>query len=190
MRIGSDAGVSVQIYRKSEIQQMGMGGLLAVNKGSTEQPTFTVMEYKPSKAVNKKPIVLVGKGVVYDSGGLSLKPSEYMDDMKCDMAGAAVVMNTISIASKIELPLHIIALIPSTDNRLSAESYAPGDIITMHNGKTVEVRYRCRRAFNSCGCIELLKTVVTRIDIEYCNPHRGSRTSDRLACCSSYGKCI
>jgi len=97
------------------------------------------MEYKPSKPVNKKPIVLVGKGVVYDSGGLSLKPSESMDDMKCDMAGAAVVMNTISVAAKIELPLHIIALIPSTDNRLSAESYAPGDIITMHNGKTVEV---------------------------------------------------
>jgi len=139
MRIGSEAGVSVQVYRKSEIQQMGMGGLLAVNKGSTEQPTFTVMEYKPSKPVNKKPIVLVGKGVVYDSGGLSLKPSESMDDMKCDMAGAAVVMNTISVAAKIELPLHIIALIPSTDNRLSAESYAPGDIITMHNGKTVEV---------------------------------------------------
>jgi leucyl aminopeptidase len=139
MRIGSENSVSVQVFRKTEIQQMGMGGLLAVNKGSIEPPTFTVMEYKPENAVNEKPIVLVGKGVVYDSGGLSLKPTESMDDMKCDMAGAAVAMNVIATVARLEMPLHVIALIPSTDNRLSAESYAPGDIIKMHDGKTVEV---------------------------------------------------
>lgn len=139
MRIGSEYGVTVQIYRKSEIQQMNMGGILAVNQGSSEPPTFTVMEYKPPKHDNKKPIVLVGKGVVYDSGGLSLKPTEYMDDMKCDMAGAAVAINVIATAARTMIPLHIISLIPATDNRLSAESYSPGDIIKMHNGKTVEV---------------------------------------------------
>jgi leucyl aminopeptidase len=139
MRIGSEYGLSVQVFRKAEIQQMGMGGLLSVNKGSIEPPTFTVMEHKPQNAVNEKPIVLVGKGVVYDSGGLSLKPTESMDDMKCDMAGAAVVMNVLATLARIEMPLHVIALIPSTDNRLSADSYSPGDIIKMYDGKTVEI---------------------------------------------------
>ena len=117
-----------------------MGGLLSVNKGSIDPPTFTIIEYKPKKASNKKPIVLVGKGVVYDTGGLSLKPTAgSMDAMKSDMAGAAMMAGTIYAAAMMELPVHLIGLIPATDNRPGLNAYAPGDIITMFDGTTVEV---------------------------------------------------
>jgi leucyl aminopeptidase len=98
------------------------------------------MEYAPKNAVNKKPIVLVGKGVVYDTGGLSLKPtSNSMDYMKCDMAGAATMLGTIYYAAQTKLPLHLIGLVPATDNRPGGNAFAPGDVITMHNGLTVEM---------------------------------------------------
>jgi len=139
MKIGNEVGIHVQVLRKNEIQQLGMGGLLGVNQGSNEPPTFTIMEYKPKNSLNTKPIVLVGKGLVYDTGGYSLKPSDSMDDMKCDMAGAAAVMNTLRALARINYPLHIIGLIPSTDNRIGPNALSPGDIIKMHNGKTVEV---------------------------------------------------
>ena len=117
-----------------------MGGLLAVNKGSIEAPTFTIIEYKPQKFKNKKPIVLVGKGVVYDTGGLSLKPTAgSMDLMKSDMAGAACMAGTIYLASLMKLDLHLIGLIPATDNRPGLNAYTPGDVITMYDGTTVEV---------------------------------------------------
>jgi leucyl aminopeptidase len=91
-KMGKEAGFKVEVFNKAKISQLKMGGLLAVNAGSVDEPTFTVMEYKPKNAKNKKPYVLVGKGVVYDTGGLSLKPTpNSMDMMKCDMAGAAAV---------------------------------------------------------------------------------------------------
>ncbi len=119
---------------------MKMGGLLAVNQGSIEPPTFTDMEWKPKRAVNKKPFVLVGKGVVYDTGGLSLKPTlNSMDYMKCDMAGGAVVGSTLYAIAKAKLPVHIIGLVPATDNRPDGNAYTPGDVVTMYSGLTVEV---------------------------------------------------
>ncbi len=91
-KMGKEAGFSVSVLNKKKIVELGMGGLLAVNLGSVDPPTFTIMEWKSPKAKNKKPVVLVGKGVVYDTGGLSLKPTAHgMDFMKCDMAGAAAV---------------------------------------------------------------------------------------------------
>jgi len=91
-------------------------------------------------AKNKKPVVLVGKGIVYDTGGLSLKPTaNSMDFMKCDMGGAATVIGTMSAIAKAALPVHVVALIPSTDNRPGLNAYVPGDVITMYNGSTVEV---------------------------------------------------
>lgn len=138
--LGKEAGVKVEVFNKAKIESLKFGGLLAVNMGSQTPPTFTVMEYKPAKAVNKNPIVLVGKGVVYDTGGLSLKPTpNSMDYMKSDMGGAAVAACTIYGAAKMKLPLHIISLIPATDNRPGEKAYAPGDVIKMHNGMTVEV---------------------------------------------------
>ena len=133
-------GISVDVFQKSKIESLKMGGLLAVNKGSLDPPTFTKLEWKPKNAKNKKPIVLVGKGIVYDTGGLSLKPTKNsMDFMKSDMGGAAAMVATTYAAAKLNLPIHIITLIPATDNRPGGRAYAPGDVITMFNGKTVEV---------------------------------------------------
>jgi leucyl aminopeptidase len=137
---GDEAGFSVEVFHKQKIESLKMGGLLAVNKGSIDPPTFTVLEWKLENAINTKPIVLVGKGVVYDTGGLSLKPTpKSMDYMKCDMAGAAAVAATICATAYSKLPVYIIGLIPATDNRPDGNAYVPGDIITMHDGTTVEV---------------------------------------------------
>jgi leucyl aminopeptidase len=137
--MGQKAGFEVEVLHKKQIEALKMGGLLAVNQGSTEAPTFSVLEYKPAHAVNSKPYVLVGKGLVYDSGGLSLKPtSDSMDYMKCDMAGGATVAATIYAVALNKLPVHLIGLVPSTDNRIDANSYAPGDVLTMYDGTTVE----------------------------------------------------
>jgi len=134
------APLSVEIFHKAKIETLKMGGLLAVNKGSIDPPTFTVVEYKPKKPTNKKPIILVGKGVVYDTGGLSLKPTKgSMDSMKCDMGGAACVSGAIYAAALNKLNVHVIALIPATDNRPGGNAYAPGDVVTMYDGTTVEV---------------------------------------------------
>lgn len=132
--------VTAKILKKKDIEKEGMGGLLAVNRGSVEPPTFTILEYKHPKAKNKKPIVFVGKGVVYDTGGLSLKPTpDSMDYMKSDMGGSAVVTASFFAIAQAELPLHIVALVPSTDNRPGGNAYTPGDVITMYSGHTVEV---------------------------------------------------
>jgi leucyl aminopeptidase len=140
MSIGKEIGVSVQVLGKTQLESLKMGGLLAVNKGSIDPPTFTIMEYKPEKPLNKKPVVLVGKGVVYDTGGLSLKPTPgSMDSMKSDMAGAACVAGAVYLSAIQKLNVHVIALIPATDNRPGMNAYTPGDIITMFDGTTVEV---------------------------------------------------
>lgn len=134
------AGVKVEVFKKAKIESLKMGGLLAVNKGSIDPPTFTTLEWKPKQPLNAKPIILVGKGIVYDTGGLSLKPTaNSMDFMKSDMGGAAAMVGTTLAIAKLKLPLHIITLIPATDNRPGGNAYAPGDIITMFDGTTVEV---------------------------------------------------
>ena len=133
-------GFKVTILVKKEIKNLKMGGLLAVNQGSLDEPTFTIMEWKPKNAKNKRPIVLVGKGIVYDTGGLSLKPTkDSMDLMKVDMGGAGIVIGTMQAISANKLPVHVIGLAPATDNRPSGNAYAPGDVITMYDKTTVEV---------------------------------------------------
>ena len=137
---GEKNGIKVNIFNKKKIESLKMGGLLAVNKGSLDDPTFTIMEWKPTNAKNKQPIVLIGKGVVYDTGGLSLKPTaNSMDLMKIDMGGAGTVIGAINAIAANKLPIHIIALIPATDNRPSGNAYTPGDVITMYDGTKVEV---------------------------------------------------
>jgi leucyl aminopeptidase len=137
--MAKDAGIKIEVLNKKKIESLKMGGLLAVNKGSIDPPTFTIMEWKPDGHVNSKPVILVGKGVVYDTGGFNLKTGNYMENMKMDMAGAATVAGAIYAAAKARLPLHLIALIPATDNRVSGNAYVSGDVITMHDGTTVEV---------------------------------------------------
>jgi len=138
--MGKRAKIKVEVLDQIKLETLKMGGLLAVNKGSVDAATFSKMEWKPKNAKNKKPIVLVGKGVVYDTGGLSLKPTaNSMDIMKCDMGGAAAVSCAIYAIAKAKLPIHVVGLIPATDNRPGGNAYAPGDVITMFDGTTVEV---------------------------------------------------
>ncbi|WP_299760807.1 leucyl aminopeptidase [uncultured Pontibacter sp.] len=138
--LGDQAGFKTEVLDELQIQSLKMGGLLAVNQGSDEPATFNIIEWKPENAKNSKPYVLVGKGVVYDTGGLSLKPTpNSMDFMKSDMAGAAAVAGILYAVAKNKLPLHVIGLIPATDNRPGGQAVAPGDVITMFNGMTVEV---------------------------------------------------
>jgi leucyl aminopeptidase len=136
---GDYAGFDVEILNKGKIEALKMGGLLAVNKGSVDPPSFTIMEWKPAGHINKKPVVLVGKGIVYDTGGLNIKTGDSMSGMKSDMAGAAIVTGVLYTAARTNLPVHLVGLVPSTDNRPGGNAYTQGDIITMHNGKTVEV---------------------------------------------------
>lgn len=137
---GKEAGFKVEVFNKQKIAALKMGGLLAVNQGSLDPPTFTIMEWKPKSAVNSSPMVLVGKGIVYDTGGLSLKPTpNSMDQMKCDMGGAAAVIGAMYAVAAQNLPVHLVALVPATDNRPGGNAYAPGDVITMYDGQTVEV---------------------------------------------------
>ena len=138
--LGQRLGIDVTVLHKMQLESLKMGGILGVNKGSQDPPTFTIMEYKPANAVNEQPIVLVGKGIVFDTGGLSLKPTAgSMDMMKCDMAGSAAVLGAICSAAQQKLPLHVITLIPATDNRPGENAITPGDVLHMYQGKTVEV---------------------------------------------------
>ncbi len=138
--LGKKSGFRVEVFNKSKIKALKMGGLLGVNLGSPNPPTFNILEWKPKNAKNKKPFVLVGKGVVYDAGGLSLKPTpNSMDKMKCDMAGAAAVAGALHAIAQAKLAVHVVGLIPATENRPGGNAYVPGDVLTMHSGNTVEV---------------------------------------------------
>ncbi len=139
IEMGKEANFKVEVFDKKKIESLKMGGLLAVNRGSIDPPTFSILEYKPKKHQNNKPYVFVGKGVVYDTGGLNIKPGDSMLDMKCDMGGAAAVVCAIYAIAKAKLPFHVIGLIPSTDNRPDGNAYVSGDVITMFTGKTVEI---------------------------------------------------
>ena len=135
---GKKYGYDVTVFHKKEIESLGMGGLLAVNKGSFHPPTFTILDYKP-KGKAKSVVALVGKGVTFDSGGISIKPSEGMGEMKSDMSGAATVLGAVEAAARMKLPLRVIGFIPATDNMPGSKAQTPGDVITTYSGITVEV---------------------------------------------------
>ena len=139
-KAGKKAGFSVKVLNKAAIEKLKMGGLLGVNAGSIEPPTFNILEWKPEKPVNKKPVVLVGKGVVYDTGGNNLKPGSFMSTMKADMSGSAAVVGTLNAVAKNKLPVHVIGLIPATDNRIGKNALVADDVITMYDGTTVEIQ--------------------------------------------------
>jgi leucyl aminopeptidase len=138
-KMAKESGANVEVMNKQKLAALKMGGLLGVNQGSHEPPTFTVMEWKPADSRNKKPLVLVGKGVLYDTGGMNLKPGDSMLNMKDDMSGAAAVAATVYAIARAKLPVHVVGLMPATDNRPGVKALVSGDIITMHNGMTVEV---------------------------------------------------
>ena len=136
---GKQSGAKVEIFNKKKIEALKMGGLLAVNKGSVDPPTFSIIEWKPDKTINEKPYVFVGKGVVYDTGGMNIKTGDFMNNMKCDMAGGAAVASAVYAIASAKLPVYVIGLIPATDNRIHGNAYVSGDVITMHDGTKVEV---------------------------------------------------
>jgi leucyl aminopeptidase len=137
---GIKGGIKVDVLGSREIKKMKMGLLLGVSKGSSEEPQLIVLDYKP-KGINQKleTIVLVGKGLTFDSGGISLKPSEKMEEMKMDMAGAGTVIGIMKIISELKPKLRVVGIIPAAENLPSGNAIKPGDILTSMSGKTVEV---------------------------------------------------
>lgn len=135
----SKFGVQVTALNKTELKKRKMNSLLAVAEGSDHSPYLLILKYKPKKKSNKK-IVLVGKGVTYDSGGYSIKPSDSMIEMNADMAGASTVIGTIMAAAQLKLPVELIGVIPAVENMISGSAYKPGDIISTSSGKTIEVK--------------------------------------------------
>jgi leucyl aminopeptidase len=131
-------GATVRVLKEKDIKALGMGALLGVARGSKEPPVFIVVEYHGTKKKNA-PIVLAGKGVTYDTGGLSLKPMPYMLDMHHDMAGGAAVAHAVLAVARLRLPIHVVALIPTAENAVGGESYRPGDILRSMSGKTIDV---------------------------------------------------
>lgn len=135
--------VKVTVLGNTEMRKLGMGAILGVAKGSTETPTFTIMEYRPSTGArgknDQRPIVFVGKGVTFDSGGLNLKPSSGMYEMHMDMSGAASVIHAIALAARLKLKKSIIGLIPAVENMPGNNAYRPGDVLKSLSGKTIEV---------------------------------------------------
>ncbi len=134
----SKLGVSVKVMNLEQLKKMGMNGIIAVGKASSNPPLMMVLEYKPKTKANVK-IALVGKGVTYDAGGLSIKTTEGMVEMKADMAGAGVVMGVFKTAALEKLPVHLIGVIPAVENVISGNAYKPSDIIKTASGKTIEV---------------------------------------------------
>jgi leucyl aminopeptidase len=129
--------VSTEVLGREEIAAKGMGGLVAVSKGTAEEPKLIVLRYEGGGS--GPTLGLVGKGVTFDTGGISLKPSASMHEMKMDMSGAAAVIEAVGAIAELGLPLNLVAVVPSTENMPSGTAIKPGDVITQYNGKTVEV---------------------------------------------------
>jgi leucyl aminopeptidase len=131
--------VTAKVIGEEEMEKLGMTSYLAVGRGSRNESMMSVIEYKGSRDSDAKPIVLVGKGLTFDSGGISLKPGEAMDEMKYDMCGAASVFGTMKALAKLNLPINVVAILAGCENMPGGNSYRPGDILTTMSGQTVEV---------------------------------------------------
>lgn len=137
---GKTHGYKVKVLDKVACEAEGFGALLAVNRGSEDEARFIIMEYKgKGVAKNERPVVIVGKGITFDTGGVSIKGSANLHLMKSDMGGAAATFGTLEAAARLKLPVHLIGIVPSTDNSVDALSYKPSDVITGHSGKTIEI---------------------------------------------------
>lgn len=138
-KIGRERNVRVKILERAQAERLGMGAFLGVARGSHEPPKFIVLEYAGSRR-NGKPVVIVGKTITFDTGGISLKPSENMEQMKADMTGGAEVLATVRAASRLRLPIHLIGILPATENMPGGRAIKPGDILRSMSGKTIEVQ--------------------------------------------------
>jgi leucyl aminopeptidase len=133
-----DAGCTVTVLNEKKIEALKMGGVLSVSRGSARPPRFIIIEWHGGKR-REKPYVLVGKGITFDTGGISIKPAANLGEMKMDMSGAAAVIGTLRVAAALKLPVNIVGLIPACENMLSGNAIRPGDVIRIMDGKSVEV---------------------------------------------------
>ncbi len=137
-QLASEEGLSCTVLGRSELEREGLGARLGVAQGSVREPRLIVLEYRGGNG-DARPIALVGKGVVFDAGGISLKPAEKMDEMKMDMAGGAAVLGTLAAAARLKLPVNLVGVIPAVENLPSGSAIRPGDILTSLSGRTIEV---------------------------------------------------
>jgi leucyl aminopeptidase len=137
-RISADYGMTCQVFDREQMAELDMGALLSVARGANEPPKFIVLEHNPAGS-DAPPFVLVGKGITFDSGGISLKPSQGMEQMRSDMAGAAGVLGAMQAIGVINLPKRVVALVPATENMPGGTATHPGDVVTAMNGVTIEI---------------------------------------------------
>ncbi len=131
-------GLQVEVLEQADIEKLGMGSFLGVTKGSVQPPKLIVLQHKKGKKA-QKPVVLVGKGITFDTGGISLKPGADMDEMKYDMCGAASVLGTFKAIAELGLPLNVVGIIPTCENMPDGNATRPGDVLTSMSGQTIEV---------------------------------------------------
>jgi leucyl aminopeptidase len=136
--LGKRYRMKVQVFDRADMEKMGMGALLAVARGSHEPPKFIVIEHRGGRKEGK-PVVLVGKGITFDTGGISIKPAAEMDEMKFDMSGAGSVLGTLKAIGEMKLPLNVVGLVPTTENMPGGQAVKPGDIVKSMSGQTVEI---------------------------------------------------
>ena len=132
-------GITCKVLGPREVERLGMGAFMAVAQGATEPLRFIVLEYKSRKAAKQAPVVLVGKGITFDTGGISMKPAAEMDEMKFDMSGAASVLGVFEALAQLQPGLHVVGLIPATENMPSGQAVKPGDVVTSMSGQTIEI---------------------------------------------------
>ncbi len=137
-QMAESRGVACEVWGKAELRDQGMNAILAVNSGSSEEPRFVILRYR-APADGAKTLAVVGKGITFDSGGISLKPAEHMENMKHDMSGAAAVVGFVQLAADLKLPLNVLGIFAATENLPSGSAYKPGDVFRTYNGKTIEV---------------------------------------------------
>jgi leucyl aminopeptidase len=137
-KLAKDYGFKVEVLDKAQIEKLGMGSFLGVAQGSLEPPKLIVLQHTKGKK-NQKPVALVGKGITFDTGGISLKPGSDMDEMKYDMCGAASVLGTFKAIGELDLPFNVVGIIPTCDNMPSGNALKPGDVLTSMAGLTIEV---------------------------------------------------
>jgi leucyl aminopeptidase len=138
-KLGKSHGLKVKILSEKDMTDLGMGSLLSVSKGSREPAKLIIMEYKGAKNSKEAPHALVGKGLTFDAGGISLKPGAKMDEMKYDMCGSASVFGALVAAAEMQLPINIVGVIPSSENLPDGLANKPGDVVTSMSGQTIEI---------------------------------------------------
>jgi leucyl aminopeptidase len=139
-KVAKEEALTLKILEQRDMEQLGMGALLGVARGSHEPPKFIILEYNGSKKKDERPVVFIGKTVTFDTGGISLKPAENMEHMKADMTGGAEVLASVRAAARLRLPLRLISILPVAENMPGGRAMKPGDIVKTLSGKTVEVQ--------------------------------------------------